>query len=743
LYAQEIINQNLSSIKPSYIWQDKRVYFDLKEYSKDEILQRVDALNNYIKLDVYEETKKESAKKVRIELKNPNNPIPPTALEFIANERIMSQLNCWHFLENYYYISDVTNRFILYSPTKPQLIWKHINAKMESQGRAIRELRGKARQTTSSTDAIGKILHRDMFYPDIKSALASYKDDASWKLGNMYMDAYDRLPFWLKPLKSKYHEGDFYLFENNSILYIAAGTTETLTTGTTPTVSLCSEISRYKYPEQSIEASLLKSMHETKYLFQIFESTANGNDDDNYFKQKWEETIIGMEKGTSSLYASFIPWVLRDDIYPTREYILGRSKAFNNYKPSIETLAYAKKVEQYIRSNPDITKVIGSNWHMPIEQMFYYETERAAAEKNNTLWIFLQEMPATPEEMFQNSGKTVYSIQTIEYYNNKCYEKTPEVYKLKGDATEIDPAFWPTSDEIKENGKRIIIKPRYIDECRSDYELVECNFNGWDKFDYKNKILIWEHPRLDSTYGLGIDNNEGLGEKVSDDSVIEILRKGTIREKDAQVAEIASPDLNPNRLWPYALALGTYYSPKEQSLIANELNNGGVELQNNLIQRGWGNFPKIYNSEDMGKDISEVKRYGVHTNNRTRPLYQNKFNDFLFGKWLEFYSLKLLEELKNLKAKPRLDGTIKFSGTRDNRFMAMAIVVYHLHELEIMGYQKASWESRIKEESQVMNFKSYNQYSYEKKVFSIDNIKDGTFEYENDDEFGSEEIEML
>jgi hypothetical protein len=752
MYCQDSVNKSISEIQPRYQYNGNVFNFELQDYSYKEIQQIIENINNYIDIDLYEETKTNSGSKCKIELKDKNKQLPRDAFQFISNEKIRCQIDANHFLENYYKISDVTNTFRQYKPTKPQQVWKHILSNLQKQGRAIRLLIGKARQTTSTTHAQGQLLHRTIFIPDTKAMIASYEENSSRLMSGMYTDALFRLPWWLKPRLKSYETGNYYSFENNSYMDISYGTRRTLATGTTPTVSLCSEISKYKYPKESIEASLIRAMHETEWLFQLFESTADGNDDDNYFKQKWYETIKGMENGTSSLYASFIPWPLRDDIYPTKEWILGRQKAFNNYKPSLEVIMYAKKIENYVRTNPDLVKIVGSNWSMPIEQLFYYEISYKENEERGELWLFLQEMPGTPEEMFQNSGKSIYPMNVITHYNSQCYEILPEVYKIKGDNSLIPQELWPDVSEIKPNGKIIPIRAKHSNYPSNDYQLIEVKFEGWDRFDYKNKILIWEHPKHNSKYGMGNDNSDGLGEGASDDAVLEIVKAGTIKDKDKQVCEFASPDLNPTRLWPIMEALASYYSLDEQILIAVELNNGGSEAQTRLLERGFGNFYRQKDDTKLGEDVTNFKNFGFKTTPRTRPLLQNHIHNFLIGKYIDIYSLKFLEEIKGLKKVRSLNNNYteggKILGAKDNRFLALSIILYCLHEDGILGYQKADWVERLREEKNIIEFKQMPKYlEGDSRKFDLDdyisnNSKPNDFDYDKDEEF-SFEVEML
>lgn len=722
MYNSQIISTNLSKVQPS-------LNFKLVYHSVEEVLQAVDHINNLIEIDLYNETVKEGKSKVIIKFKSASSKkefYSKSIQEFITNETLISKFDCFYWMERYYKICDIRNEFIQYKPLIPQLIWASILSKLEGLERAIRLLVEKARQTTCTTFFQGVSQHRLQFYTDVKSMIASKDETSSGKLAQIFIDSLNHQPFWLRSHTNSFETGKFWQFDNGSRLDLGWGTQRSLAKGTTPTVAHLSEIASFKYPEESIENALIRAMHETTRLLQIFEGTAEARED--YFHRKVKTTIEEMKSGITSLYFSFIPYFLREDIYPPPAYIPARSEAFSNYIPSERVLAHARKAEAWIKSNSDIRKIIGSNYKMPIETMFWYDIEYSKAEKAGELHIFLSQVPSDYEEAFQHPGKTIWPIQIISYHQDQALSNIPEVYKLKGDSSEVPPEFWPDEDEILVGGNTITIEPRFTDSMpASQFELVQIRFDGWDSFDPLNKFLIWEHPRRGFNYGSGVDTSDGLGKGISDNFVIQIFRNGTVEHKDSQVCEFASPDLSQTIAWPFLLAISTYYSQWEQLLLAIE-DNKGFELQNAMINRGWNNlFQKI---DEGSPRQSESLRFGFHTDGRSRKALIDHFGSFILGKWADLNSLALINELKDLQkarsTNPNAYNRDKITSGKDNlddRFMASGICLYALHRNGILGFQKAAWEERQKKENSKFELQEFPGYPFEQAKV----IDDGSF----------------
>jgi hypothetical protein len=714
MYNPQVIESRLEKVKPL-------LNFELTRHSYTEVSRAVDYINNLIEFDLYEQSVAEKSKtKIIFKDEASKKEFQSDKIQtFIKNETILSKFDCFYWMERYYKISDIRNIFIQYRHNDAQNVWARIHSRLEGLGRAIRTLDLKARQVGKTTFAQGVVEHRLQFYTDIKSMIASKDETSTGKMADMFVDSMNKQPFWLRPQLRNFERGSEYIYDNGSGLFLGWGTQRTLAKGTTVTVSHLSEIASFKYFVEAIENALMRAMHETIWLLQVFEGTAERRDDD--FHKKVKETIQSMERGISSLYFSFIPYFVRSDIYPPPAYITGRSAAFADYIPSTETLMHAKKAENWVKSNIDMREVLGSNWQMSKETMFWYETEKNAAIARDELGVFLSQVPADWEEAFQHAGKTIYPIELINSYENKAQGIIPEVYKLRGDSNEISPDLFPSSDEILNGGRKIPIRTNWTSAApASDFELVQIKFEGWDRFDPINKFLIWQHPNSKFEYGSGVDTSDGLGRNASDNAVIEIVRKGTPEHKDTQVCEFASPDLTQKIMWPFVLAICTYYSPnRNQQLLAIECNKG-YELQNAMITHGWWNLHKVIDEGKLGQDLSKIHKYGFETNGATRGALIDNFSTFFKGNWINLYSVPLIGEVKDLQKIRTISSVSRLQRDRiegglsgDDRFMATGIILYSMHRMERLGFEKASWEERERNENSKFEPKTFDGYEFE------------------------------
>jgi hypothetical protein len=717
VYHPEVINEYLSQVQPVVLMQKKsgvkEIPFELEYHSPEQVAQANDAFDNIIDIDLYKKTCETS--NVKIIPKNPNIKLSVEELMWMENERILCKWDANYYLTRYYKHLDAEGVYRQFVPLIPQRVNMRILARLQKAQRAIRKLTLKARQQGETTWSQGIIGHRVLYFPDVVSMIASLDADSSAKLAKMFTDGINRVPYWNRPRLKSFNSGEEYLFENNSWFDLGWGTQTSLGRGRTPLLAHLSEIPFYKFPEKSIEDALFNAMHESIWMVQLLEGTAEVRDD--YYHKKVKETISGMEAGTTSMVFCFHPWCARRDLFPTEAWLRARSNLYETWTPSPETTAHATKLRNWVLKNQDYREEFGSNWRLSREQMFYYEVEKKAAIERNALQAFLKEKPSDPEEAFQHAGQTIYPIQTIIEISDRAQSVVPEVYKLRGDPNEVAPEFWPEQSEIKWDGKIINIRANWSSGIPfSDFELVEINFNGWDNFDPCNKFLIWEHPKYNVEYGAAVDTSDGLGRLVSDDAIVEIIKKGTIEYKDKQVCEFASPELPQNIMWPWVLAISTYYSPDEQLLFAPEINKG-TELLNAMQNRGWSNIFAMLDMAKLSRGITQGTKFGFETNPRNRNDLVNHMNSFIKGSWVEIYSMELIKELKDLVKKRTVSPVIgavneKILGKHDNRFMAFGICLYALHRDEILGLQKAAWEERVKNENSKVFLKSFQPDNY-------------------------------
>lgn len=712
MYDLKVTSNYLSQLKPFVVIEEKsgpkEIPFELEYHTPSQVQQANAFFDDLINLQQYNDTKETS--NVKIELKDKTRKFDVDELLWIENERLLCKWDADYFLTRYYHYLNIEGIYKLFEYLVPQKVNMMIIAEQEKLQQAIRKFTVKARQQGETTWSQGIILQRLAFFSDVVSMIASYEKDPSGEMSKKFTAAMNKLPWWNRPHLKSFLSEQEYTYDNGSNFDLGWGTQSSLGRGRTAQVAHLSEIPFYQYPEKAIEESLLNQMHETIWEIVLMEGTAEGRD--NYFHRKYKEIIQGMESGLTSFIFSFHPWCARGDIYPTETWIRARSYAYEKWNPSQKTIDHAEKLRKWVSTNKYYSQLWGSNWKLSREQMFYYEVERNNAVKNNVLNTFLKEKPSDPEEAFQHPGQTIYPVQTLLNMSDFAQQKIPQVFKLRGDPREVPPQYWPEESEIKYDGELITIRCNWNPAIPyMEFELVEVNFNGWDSFDPMNKILIWEHPKLGFEYGTSFDSSDGLGRNVSNDAVIEVIRKGTVQFKDKQVCEFASPEIPQSMMWPWLLAIMTYYSPEEQCLYSPEINKG-TECLTALEQRGWGNIFSMYDSAKLNQGIVQGTKFGFETNRRTRNALITHMNAFIMGNWCEIYSLPLIVELKDLEKKRIVNPTIgaeneKILGKVDNRFMAFGIGLYALHRDSILGLQKAPWEERIKNQNSIVRLKSY------------------------------------
>lgn len=153
-----------------------------------------------------------------------------------------------------------------------------------------------------------------------------------------------------------------------------------------------------------------------------------------------------------------------------------------------------------------------------------------------------------------------------------------------------------------------------------------------------DKVLIWEPPRLDQLYVIGVDVGDGLG---LDRSVIDVCRVGTVAQPDEQVAQFVSDTTDPVDLAKIIDPIGRFYRGKDgaSALLAVEVNNHGIATQSELQRHiGYDNF-FIWQYEDALDESRRMSnRIGWQTSQRTRPLILSRY----------LYAVKTIDKITGL-----------------------------------------------------------------------------------------------
>lgn len=132
--------------------------------------------------------------------------------------------------------------------------------------------------------------------------------------------------------------------------------------------------------------------------------------------------------------------------------------------------------------------------------------------------MFAQEYPSTPEEAFTADGRPAFNHNAVELNKAQC--RAPE---WQGD---------------------VVLDEQRHDRWGIDYRLAD---------DSRGALRIWDRPKPDRKYSLGVDSSYGLGK---DNAVISVVEN----QSGIQVAEFCSNRVEPHELGAIVCALGDYYN---------------------------------------------------------------------------------------------------------------------------------------------------------------------------------------
>lgn len=223
-------------------------------------------------------------------------------------------------------------------------------------------------------------------------------------------------------------------------------------------------------------------------------------------------------------------------------------------------------------------------------------------------------------------------------------------------------------------------------------------------FDYdpwNGKLLIWEPPEPHEVYCIGVDPSEGLG---GDNSVCEVIKMGTIKHPDIQVAEFACNWMDPVDFASVVKTIGDFYADSEgmEAFCTLEINApcGDVminELRNRL------DYGNLYIKQEFDK-VNNIytNRLGWSTNKATRPkLIARGLHAFIYGD-LIVNSEYLLAEMADFQRDLTLAKARAVSGKHDDRIMALLMGYFGAHSDEWVSGDDIGEQRRAAEKSAVI-----------------------------------------
>lgn len=348
-----------------------------------------------------------------VEHQVPRRPLSQEEQQFVLNEQLLCKVDYRYAAERYIWINyegqSLRPMFPLWE--SQELILREV-ARVEYErwqtghpdGLLFNVLKG--RQLGASTLIQSLLAHRVLTHGQVRTLIASDvpQNSGSEGLFGMLELVVEQWPWWLKP-KEKFHtKNQHIIFANGSRVVVESGKSmkgglqeegqQKGQIGRSKTYSAAhlSEIATWERPEQ-INNSLLPAVPRTPRTLLARESTAQGRN--NYWHEEWNLAAAGDDP---RFFNVFVPWYAEQSKYwlPTPE----------GWIPADETLQFARRAQEhgprYMHRPVDLTK----------EQLYWYELHYRAAQKREVLFQFLSEYPSEPEEAFQNSGRSIFSLET-------------------------------------------------------------------------------------------------------------------------------------------------------------------------------------------------------------------------------------------------------------------------------------------------------------------------------------------
>lgn len=331
----------------------------------------------------------------------------------------------------------------------------------------------------------------------------------------------------------------------------------------------------------------------------VLESTANGY---NHFSDIWQSA----KDGKNMYYPYFANWYENKAMFAD-DYINAVEiwKARNDGKVLTVAELDAEELDLHGKG-------------ATIEQLMWRRLKiaNAGSEGKNS---FYQEYPSTDSQAFVATGNSVFP-----------------------------------SDKIEE-------RLRYLPTHLNRSQLKE--LNSTLKQYLNGSLFLWEKPKPDMKYYLGVDSAEGIGQ---DFSVINVWSEELI-----QVGEFRNNKIAPHIFSEILYQLGLYYNYGQ--LIIEKASSGHTILSKLRFDYKYRNMfmYKEYDARGRAK-----KKVGYVTNSTTKPMMINNFREKFEENQIVINSKTLLEEMKVFKIDGNKMGAI--SGRHDDCIMSASMALVGL-----------------------------------------------------------------
>lgn len=627
---------------------------------------------------------------------------------WVLSETTLCKLDFHYYSSNYVYIEDWEGRVSRFKPNIAQQLGLEYMA--EADLAAIAQLYQdlKARQLGDTTVIQILMSHRVFFYRNVKCVTGSAEPDKSRRMVAKLEFIWDHLPWWMRPRRTSYRAGEHLAYAdlNNTIDVVWGNQKKGVAKGMTASVAHLSELGEWDNPDELVDASFIRTIHENPFSLIFLEGTAERMGD--WWNKTWDFNVKMDARSLARFKPRFWPWFVGSDIYPTPAW-LRRRPIPRGWQPPEYIERHAEAAEAYTRSDKKLRKHLGAGWKMPLAQKWFYHLEYEEWKAKKQLHGFFKMMPANPQQAWQNANPSIFDVEVLGEVQTGAVASTPiNVYQLSG------PSVAQTYQEYRPDPAQ---RPLILD-CKSasgkvheTFTLQPLRLEAWPDLEPNGKIYIWEPPQTGEIYGIGVDPSEGVDQ---DRSVVSVIKKSTPWHPDEQVAEFASPRVFADDLWLWVFALAHLYTvPRADSAgwsfprVVIEINHSaGDKVQTHMLNRGWMEFHRRYDPSKIGQVGSGAmsrpralaEEIGWRTDIRTRPKLISAIRKAVRDGLFKVRSPELARELATLEYnldKKRIEAS---QGNHDDTVFASGIVLASWYDPEVYGTTPQPWtEARDRE----------------------------------------------
>lgn len=519
-------------------------------------------------------------------------------LDKMAQERLKHNYK-W-FAENLFKIVRTDGTISTLMPRPGQAKLYAAIEKQRAAGLPIRIRILKARKIGFSTSAQGILLQRAITRPNHNARTIAHNKETASVLYGIGLAGYSNLPDydWLKPpiaRQNATHNFRFIEFGEparskrnaghnglNSQLQIDTASNVESGRGLTLHSLHMSETAFWK--NQRKKLALMNAVPEDLDTLILDESTPNGF---NHWQEDWQAAV----DGESSFEAIFAAWWEE----PSYALLFQNEDERASFVATIGNGPFGEDEERLV-------EIFGCT---PEQLLWRRRTIADKCEAN--VELFNQEYPASPEDAFIASGRTVFAKHLIRKLQVAAHKTDPDTPSATRPGPELGVLL--QGDTREQMGRS-----RTYEVAQNALWVPKDATGHGDDFDYWR---IWAQPDPDARYVVACDP---AGEIVGDPTktakfAVEVVDHRTRK----QVAELETM-VDSDELADMLLLIALYYN---QALVAIETNGGyGAAAANRLAFDYW--YPFMYAGKRLDtKDETYEKRLGWNTSRTSKSVLED------------------------------------------------------------------------------------------------------------------------